>query len=114
MRRAYSPQSNGICERFNRTKKQKFFDCAMGKKIYRSIEEIQTDFDVWLAYCNRERLHSGGYCYEKRPLATLLSSKHMSVEKDNELMHLKGSTDNYELEDRKATYYYTCPSSEQA
>ncbi|XWN35336.1 MAG: IS481 family transposase [Roseivirga sp.] len=102
MRRAYSPQSNGICERFNRTMKQEFFDCAMGKKIYRSVEELQTDLDVWLAYYNGERPHSGRYCYGKTPLATLLSSKHLSVEKHNEMMHLKGSSDSYELADARA------------
>ncbi|CCM10304.1 Transposase [Cardinium endosymbiont cEper1 of Encarsia pergandiella] len=30
--KAYSPQTNGFCERFNKTMKQEFFDTAMRKK----------------------------------------------------------------------------------
>ena len=57
--RAYSPQTNGICERFNKTMKNEFFDVAMRKKIYSSIEELQRDLDTWLHYYNYERPHSG-------------------------------------------------------
>ncbi len=31
--KAYSPQTNGICERFHKTMKSEFFDIAMRKKI---------------------------------------------------------------------------------
>ena len=37
--KAYSPQTNGICERFNKTMKQEFFEVAMRKKIYSSLQE---------------------------------------------------------------------------
>ena len=33
----YSPETNGICQRFNKTMKQEFFEVAMRKKIYESI-----------------------------------------------------------------------------
>ena len=31
--KAYSPQTNGMCERFNKTMKQEFFDTAMRKRF---------------------------------------------------------------------------------
>ena len=38
-----SPQTNGICERFHRTVLDEFYRVAFRKKIYRTIEELQTD-----------------------------------------------------------------------
>ena len=35
-----SPQTNGICERFDKTMKQEFYDIAFHKKIYNSVEEL--------------------------------------------------------------------------
>lgn len=36
--KAKNPQTNGICERFNRTVKNEFYDIALRKKIYSSLE----------------------------------------------------------------------------
>jgi transposase InsO family protein len=36
--KAYHPQTNGICERFHKTMKNEFFDTAMRKKIYSSLD----------------------------------------------------------------------------
>ncbi|MBC6408600.1 MAG: IS481 family transposase, partial [Rhodobacteraceae bacterium] len=33
----------------NRTVEDEFHDIAFRKKLYRSVEELQTDLDVWLA-----------------------------------------------------------------
>src|SRR6516162_9187750 len=38
-----SPQTNGICERFHRTVLDEFYRVAFRKRIYRSIDELQTD-----------------------------------------------------------------------
>jgi len=46
--KAYSPQTNGICERFHRTLKEEFYDTAFRKKIYNSRNELQKDLDEWL------------------------------------------------------------------
>ena len=35
-----STQTNGICERFDKTMKQEFYDIAFHKKIYNSVEEL--------------------------------------------------------------------------
>src|ERR1051325_6181075 len=41
--KAKSPQTNGICERFNRTVQDEFYAIAFRKKIYGSLEQMQTD-----------------------------------------------------------------------
>ncbi len=82
--KASHPQTNGICERFHKTMKQEFFEVAMRKKIYSSIEELQKDLDTWLYYYNHDRPHSGRYCYGKPPMQTFLDSKKLAIEKNNE------------------------------
>jgi len=57
--RARSPQSNGRCERFHKTILNEFYKVAFRKKLYRSIEELQTDVDQWIEYYNKQRHHSG-------------------------------------------------------
>ncbi len=47
--KAKSPQTNGICERFNRT--------------------VQADLDAWMNHYNAERTHSGKYCFGKTPMS---------------------------------------------
>jgi transposase InsO family protein len=34
--KAYSPQTNGICERFHRTVKEEFYEIALRKCVFRS------------------------------------------------------------------------------
>ena len=98
--KAYSPQTNGMCERFNKTIKEEFFDTAMRKKLYRSLEELQADLDAWLVYYNEERVDSGRYCYGKTPLKTFIDSKGMALEKNNELMFYKERAYSQELADK--------------
>lgn len=79
--KAYSPQTNGICERFHKTIKSEFYDIALRKKIYSSLEELQKDLDLWLFHYNEQRPHSGKFCYGKTPMETLRDSKHLALEK---------------------------------
>src|SRR3954465_7035637 len=59
-----SPQTNGICERFHHTVLDEFYRVAFRKKLYRSIEELQADLDVWVAeYCLASQ-HPSGYVVE--------------------------------------------------
>jgi len=75
------PQSNGICERLNRTIKEEFYSVAFRKKLYTSLDELQADLDEWIKYYNTQRPHSGKYCYGKTPMETFLSSKYLAEEK---------------------------------
>ena len=43
--KARNPQTNGICERFHRTIKEEFYQIAFRKKVYRSLDELQSDLD---------------------------------------------------------------------
>lgn len=97
--KAYSPQTNGMCERFNKTMKQEFFDTVMRKKIYTSIEELQFDLDFWLLHYNEERPHSGRFCYGKTPMQTFMDSKHLALEKNNEILYLEDMSNKLDLSD---------------
>ncbi len=76
-----SPQTNGIVERLHRTMLNEFYRVAMRRKIYRSIEEMQTDLDAWLDDYNTERPHQGRWCLGKTPLQTFIDSSNIAKEK---------------------------------
>ena len=40
------------------------------------------DLDAWLESYNRERPHSGRYCYGKTPWETFAQSKHLALAED--------------------------------
>lgn len=82
-----SPQTNGICERFHKTMKNEFYDIAFRKKLYHSLEELQSDVDQWITQYNEFRPHSGRYCYGKTPLQTLKDSIHLAQSKNLEKQH---------------------------
>lgn len=73
--KARSPQTNGICERFHKTMKNEFYDIAFRRKIYHTLEELQSDVNEWLKQYNELRPHSGPRCYGKTPMQTFLDSK---------------------------------------
>lgn len=79
--KARSPQTNGICERFHKTILNEFYQTTFRKKIYRTIEELQQDLDVWIKLYNEERSHQGKWCYGKTPMRTFLDSADMAREK---------------------------------
>ena len=72
--KAYSPQTNGICERLQQTIQREFYATAFRTKIYTSIEELQADLEAWLVEYNQSRAHSGKYCYGKTPYQTFFES----------------------------------------
>jgi len=79
--RAGSPQSNGICERFHKSILNEFYQVAFRKKLYPTIEELQTDVDQWIEYYNKQRPHSGKYCFGKTPGQTFLDSIQLAKDK---------------------------------
>jgi len=79
--KARHPQTNGICERFHRTIQDEFYAIAFRKKIYTTLEALQTDLDEWVEQYNRERTHTGKYCFGRTPLQTFRETKHLAQAK---------------------------------
>lgn len=46
--KAYSPQTNGICERFHRAVKEEFYEITFRKNLYTNLEALQADLDTWV------------------------------------------------------------------
>src|SRR5215469_7213764 len=49
----FDQQTNGTCERFRKTVLNEFYRIAFRKKVYRSIDELQVDLDLWTQEYNR-------------------------------------------------------------
>ena len=79
--KAFSPQTNGICERLHKTILNEFYRVTFRKKFYRSLEELQTDLDQFLEGYNAERPHQGRWCFGKTPMQTFLDSLTLAREK---------------------------------
>ena len=80
--KAKSPQTNGICEWFHRTMQEEFYAIAFRKKLYNTLEQLQSDIDQWIYFYNSERPHSGRYCFGKTPMQTFMDSKGIAQNKD--------------------------------
>ncbi|MDY0020596.1 MAG: IS481 family transposase [Anaerolineae bacterium] len=70
-----TPRTNGFVERFNRTVLDEFFRTAFRKRLYESVEALQTDLDAWLHHYNHERPHRGYRNKGRRPMETFESGK---------------------------------------
>ncbi|MEW5799116.1 MAG: IS481 family transposase [Bacteroidota bacterium] len=79
--KARHPQTNGICERFHKTIQQEFYHTAFRKKIYSSLEQLQSDLDAWITHYNIERPHSGKMCCGRTPMQTFFDSLDMAKNK---------------------------------
>ncbi|MGH8730002.1 MAG: IS481 family transposase, partial [Burkholderiales bacterium] len=79
--RTKSPQTNGICERFHQTIQNEFYASAFRRKLYHTLDELQSDVDAWMETYNAERTHSGKYCYGKTPLQTFIESAKLAYDK---------------------------------
>lgn len=79
--KAYSPQTNGICERFHRTVKEEFYEIAFRKKVYSDLQDLQADLDAWVEIYNNERSHQGKMCCGRTPIQTLLDGRALWEEK---------------------------------
>lgn len=79
--KANSPQTNGICERFNKTILNEFYQVALRRKLYHSIAELQADLDAWMREYNTVRTHQGRWCYGKTPMQTFIDTLPVAKEK---------------------------------
>jgi len=75
------PQTNGICERFQKTVLNEFYRVAFRKRIYTTLDAIQTDLDEWVKTYNEVRTHQGRWCYGKTPLQTFVDALPLAREK---------------------------------
>ena len=64
------PQTNGSTERLNQTIQNEFYKVAFRKKLYKSIEEIQSDLDSFMQYYNNDRTNHGKHCQGRTPMQT--------------------------------------------
>ena len=71
--KARNPQTNGITERLNQTILDEFYSVAFRKKVYTSLEEIQTDLDEFMNRYNTVRTNQGRYCQGRTPLETFFA-----------------------------------------
>ena len=78
-----SPQQNGICERFHRTIQDEFYRVAFRRKIYRALDELQEDLDLWMEEYNNTRTHQGKMCCGRTPMQTFLDGKEIVRQKIN-------------------------------
>jgi transposase InsO family protein len=86
-----SPQTNGICERFHQTIQNEFYATAFRRKLYRSLDELQADVEVWVKHYNEERTHSGKYCFGKTPKQTFVDSRQLALNRQLDgLMPISG------------------------
>ena len=76
-----NPQSNGICERFQKTILDEFYSIAFRKKIYLTLDELQQDLDEWLLEYNANRPHQGKRCQGKTPMDTFIENLFLAKEK---------------------------------
>ena len=79
--KAKSPQTNGICERFHKTVLNEFYRVTFRKKLYKTIDELQTDLDQWLKQYNEQRTHQGRWCYGKTPMQTFTDTVPLAKQK---------------------------------
>ena len=70
--KARHPQTNGITERFNQTLLDEFYSVFFRKKVYFSLQEIQTDLDEFMNEYNTQRTNQGKHCKGKTPMETFI------------------------------------------
>ena len=109
--KAYSPQTNGICERFHRTIQDEFYSIAFRKRLYDNLDQLQTDADAWIREYNEVRPHSGKYCFGKTPMQTFRDAKHLSDDKQLDRMR-SGLHRTFFLRARRARLWFSLVSDQ--
>ncbi len=66
---------------FTKAIQDEFYAIAFRKKVYRSIDQLQQDLNLWLQYYNQQRSRSGKYGFGKTPLQTFIDSIPLAKEK---------------------------------
>ena len=58
-----------------------FYRFEFRKKMYRFIDELQADLDVWIHEYNEARSIQGRWCFGKTPIQTFLDAMPIAKEK---------------------------------
>jgi transposase InsO family protein len=69
------PQTNGCVERLNQIIQDEFYAVSFRKKLYTTLEDIQTDLDEFMGWYNTERTNQGKNCQGKTPTETFEAGK---------------------------------------
>lgn len=72
--KARHPQTNGATEKLNQTILKEFYQVALRKKVYRSVDELQADLDGYMAQYNEQRTNQGKRCLGRTPMQTFMDS----------------------------------------
>lgn len=75
------PQTNGLCERFQKTVLNEFYRVAFRKRIYPTVEARQPDMDRPVREYNEVRTYQGRWCYGKTPMQTFVDALPLAREK---------------------------------
>jgi transposase InsO family protein len=75
------PQTNGICERFQKTVLNEFYRVVLRRAFYPTLQALQQDLDGWIREYNELRPHQGRWCYGKTPMQTFIDSVPVAQEK---------------------------------
>ena len=75
------PQTNGICERFQKTVLNEFYRVVLRRTLYPGLAELQRDLDPWVQEYNEDRPHQGRWCYGKTPMQPFVDSVPLAKEK---------------------------------
>ena len=73
--KARHPQTNGMTEKLNQTIQEEFYSVAFRKKLYTTLEEMQTDLDEYMRRYNEERTNQGKRCKGRTPMETFEAGK---------------------------------------
>ena len=61
---------------------QEFYQVTFRKNLYSSLEQLQSDLDIWLNFYNNERTHQGKMCCGRTPMQTLFDGKAVWAQKN--------------------------------
>jgi hypothetical protein len=71
------------------------YSVAFRKKLYSSVEQLQTDLDTWLEEYNQRRPYSGTYSFGKPAWQTFFNSKQLAYDKQLDRFPLETSPDQF-------------------
>jgi len=66
------PQTNGCTEKLNQTIQEEFYAVAFRKTLYTSLDQMQTDLDLFMKGYNETRTNQGKRCQGRTPMQTFV------------------------------------------